>query len=121
MYTNHLPTIVSNAPHMGLVGELFKYQVRVDDKNDNAKLEYTLLKGPHGMQMDRYGKILWVPKAAQINNNTFEVAVSDGYGTDVQLGKIFVNNAPTAPAAAERLVSKTIVVAATVLSPPQAN
>ena len=53
------------------------------------------MKGPHGMQMDRYGKILWVPKAAQINNNTFEVAVSDGYGTDVQIGKIFVNNAPT--------------------------
>ena len=95
VYTNHLPTIVSNPPHMGLVGELFKYQVRVDDKNDNAKLEYTLMKGPHGMQMDRYGKILWVPKAAQINNNTFEVAVSDGYGTDVQIGKIFVNNAPT--------------------------
>ena len=36
VYTNHLPTIVSNPPHMGLVGELFKYQVRVDDKNDNA-------------------------------------------------------------------------------------
>ena len=95
VYANHLPTIVSNPPHMGLVGELFKYQVRVDDKNENSTLEYTLLKGPHGMQMDRYGKILWVPKAAQINNNTFEVAVSDGYGTDVQLGKIFVNNAPT--------------------------
>ncbi len=95
VYTNHLPTIVSNPPHMGLVGELFKYQVRVDDKNESAKLEYTLMKGPHGMQMDRYGKILWVPKAAQINNNTFEVAVSDGYGTDVQKGKIFVNNAPT--------------------------
>ena len=95
VYTNHLPTIVSNPPHMGLVGELFKYQLRVDDKNENATLEYTLLKGPHGMQMDRFGKILWVPKAAQINNNSFEVAVSDGYGTDVQLGKIFVNNAPT--------------------------
>ena len=95
IYTNHLPTIVSNPPHMGLVGELFKYQVRVDDKNENSTVEYTLLKGPHGMQMDRYGKILWVPKAAQINNNTFEIAVSDGYGTDVQLGKIFVNNAPT--------------------------
>jgi hypothetical protein len=53
------------------------------------------MKGPHGMQMDRHGKILWVPKAAQINNNTFEVAVSDGYGTDVQKGKVFVNNAPT--------------------------
>jgi len=95
IYANQLPTIVSNPPHMGLVGELFKYQVRVDDKNENASLEFTLMKGPHGMQMDRYGKILWVPKAAQINNNTFEVAVSDGFGTDTQIGKIFVNNAPT--------------------------
>jgi hypothetical protein len=95
IYANHLPTIVSNPPHMGLVGELFKYQVRVDDNNENTQLEYTLMKGPHGMQMDRHGKILWVPKAAQINNNSFEVAVSDGYGTDVQKGKVFVNNAPT--------------------------
>ena len=95
IYSNHLPTIVSNPPVMGLAGELFKYQVRVDDKNENSILEYTLMKGPHGMQMDRFGKILWVPKASQINNNTFEVAVSDGYGTDTQKGKIFVNNAPT--------------------------
>ena len=34
IYSNQLPTIVSNPPHMGLVGELFKYQVRVDDKNE---------------------------------------------------------------------------------------
>ncbi len=32
VYSNHVPTIVSNPPHMGLVGELFKYQLRVDDK-----------------------------------------------------------------------------------------
>ena len=28
IYANQLPTIVSNPPHMGLVGELFKYQAR---------------------------------------------------------------------------------------------
>ena len=95
IYTNHLPTIVSNPPRMALVGDLFKYQVNVDDKNENVNLEYTLVKGPHGMQMDRYGKILWVPKAAQINYNNYEVTVSDGYGTDVQSGRIFVNNPPT--------------------------
>ena len=94
VYANQLPAIVSSPPQMALVGELYKYPVRVDDKNANANLEFSLLKGPHGMQMDRYGKILWVPKAAQINNNTFEVAVSDGYGTDVQTGSIFVNNPP---------------------------
>ena len=40
------------------------------------------------MQLDKEGKILWVPKAAQINYNDFEVSVSDGYGTDIQSGKI---------------------------------
>ena len=56
IYANQLPTIVSNPPHMGLVGELFKYQIRVDDKNENASLEFTLMKGLMGCKMDRYGK-----------------------------------------------------------------
>ena len=95
VYANHLPTIVSNPPRMALVGDLFKYQINVDDKNENVNLKYDLIKGPHGMQMDRYGKILWVPKTAQINYNNYEVSVSDGYGTDTQQGRIFVNNPPT--------------------------
>ena len=94
VYTNHLPTIVSNPPRMALVGELFKYQLRVEDLNKNANLKYTMVKGPHGMQMDKNGKILWVPKAAQINYNNFEVAVTDGYGSDSQSSRIFINNPP---------------------------
>ena len=58
-------------------------------------MKYTLIKGPHGMQLDKEGKILWVPKAAQINYNDFEVSVTDGYGTDIQSGKIFINNPPS--------------------------
>ncbi|MBT4144126.1 MAG: VCBS repeat-containing protein [Candidatus Marinimicrobia bacterium] len=95
IYSNHLPTIVSNPARMGLVGELYKYQVRVEDRNENANLEYTLLRGPHGMQMDKYGRILWVPKAAQINYSSFEVQVSDGYGKDIQTGKMYINMPPT--------------------------
>ncbi len=95
VYTNHLPTIVSNPPRMALVGELFKYQTRVEDLNENANIKYTLVKGPHGMQMDKNGKVLWVPKAAQINYNNFEVTVTDGYGTDAQSSRIFINNPPT--------------------------
>lgn len=94
LYSNHLPTIVSNPPRMGLVGELYKYQVRVEDRNEDSKLEYTLLRGPHGMQMDKNGRILWVPKAAQINYSTFEVQVSDGYGKDIQSGKMYINMPP---------------------------
>ena len=95
VYSNHMPTIISNTPRMALVGELFKYQVRVEDLNEGANLKYTLIKGPHGMQLDKGGKILWVPKAAQINYNDFEVSVTDGYGTDIQSGKIFINNPPS--------------------------
>ena len=95
LYSNHLPTIISNTPRMALTGELFKYQVRVEDLNKNANLKYTLVKGPHGMQMDKNGKVLWVPKAAQINYNNFEITVTDGYGTDTQSGRIFINTPPT--------------------------
>ncbi len=94
LYSNHLPTIVSNPPRMGLVGELYKYQLRVEDRNEDANLEYTLIRGPHGMQMDKHGRILWVPKAAQINYSTFEVQVSDGYGKDIQSGKMYINMPP---------------------------
>ena len=62
VYSNHLPTIISNTPRMALVGELFKYQVRVEDLNEGANLKYNLIKGPHGMQLDKSGKILWVRK-----------------------------------------------------------
>ena len=95
VYSNHMPTIISNTPRMALVGELFKYQIRVEDLNEGANLKYTLIKGPHGMQLDKSGKVLWVPKAAQINYNNFEVSVTDGYGIDIQSGKIFINNPPS--------------------------
>ena len=95
IYSNHLPTIISNTPRMALVGELFKYQIRVEDLNEGANLTYSLIKGPHGMQLDKDGKILWVPKAAQINYNDFEVSVTDGYGSDIQSGRIFINNPPS--------------------------
>ncbi|GIT32149.1 MAG: hypothetical protein Ct9H300mP2_2280 [Candidatus Neomarinimicrobiota bacterium] len=28
----------------------------VEDLNENANLKYTMVKGPHGMQMDKNGK-----------------------------------------------------------------
>lgn len=94
VYVNHPPIIVSNSPVSAMVGEVFKYQLQVEDKNEDADLLFTLLKAPHGMQMSKKGKVVWIPKSAQINNNNFTVQVSDGYQNDTQEGKIFVNINP---------------------------
>ncbi len=95
LYVNQRPTILSNPPPMALVGEVYKYALQVEDNNQNAKLEYALLKAPRNMQINREGKILWTPEPDQIDNQLFEVKVSDEYSEDIQNGKIFVNITPT--------------------------
>jgi len=94
VYVNHQPTIVSNPPVSAMVGEVFKYQLQVEDKNEDADLLFALIKAPQGMQMSKTGKVVWIPKSGQINENQFAVQVSDGYQNDSQEGKIFVNINP---------------------------
>ena len=94
IYVNHQPVIVSNPPVSAMVGEVFKYNIQVEDKNEDADLLFTLLKGPQGMQISKNGKVVWVPKSAQINENHFSFQVSDGYTNETQEGKIFVNINP---------------------------
>jgi hypothetical protein len=95
IYVNHSPTIVSTAPAMALVGEIYKYQIQVEDKNADADLKFELVKGPPGMQLTKEGRLVWIPQPAQINNHVFTVKVSDGYTEDVQTSKVFVNIAPS--------------------------
>lgn len=95
VYVNYPPVIVSNAPASGMVEEVYKYEIRVDDKNSDSELKYSLIKGPQGMQLSDKGKIVWIPKTAQINNNYFSVKVEDGYTEDVQDNNIFVNINPS--------------------------
>ncbi len=95
LYVNHPPAIISNAPVTGMVGEVYKYQMQVEDKNVDADLLFTLVKAPQGMQMTKRGKVVWIPKSAQINENSFTVQVSDGYKSDTQAAKVFVNINPS--------------------------
>ena len=94
VYVNHQPVIISSPPISAMVGEVFKYNIQVEDKNVDADLLYTLTKGPQGMQMSKNGKVVWIPKAAQINDNKFTFEVSDGFTNDEQSGMIFVNINP---------------------------
>ena len=94
IYVNHQPIIVSSPPVSALVGEVFKYNIQVEDKNVDADILFTLLKGPQGMQMSKKGRVVWIPKSAQINESSFSFQVSDGYANDMQEGKVFVNINP---------------------------
>jgi len=95
IYANHQPVIVSSPPVSALVGEVFKYNILVEDKNKDADLLFTLTKGPQGMQMSKTGKVVWIPKSAQINESKFTYEVSDGYSSDRQEGRVFVNINPS--------------------------
>jgi len=95
LYVNHPATIVSQAPKVALVEEMYKYQIQVEDKNADSELRYELVKGPQGMQMSNTGKIVWIPKSSQVNKHEFEVKVSDGYHEDSQRGRVFVNIPPS--------------------------
>ena len=94
IYVNHPPVIVSSPPISAMVGEIFKYNIQVEDKNTDADLLYTLIKGPQGMQMSQKGKVVWIPRSGQINESTFTFEVSDGFTRDEQNGKVFVNINP---------------------------
>ncbi|MFH1852953.1 MAG: putative Ig domain-containing protein [Candidatus Neomarinimicrobiota bacterium] len=95
IYVNHPPVIVSKPLTTALVGEQFKYQIIAEDKNADADLRYSLVKGPTGMQISRRGAVVWIPKPSQINNNKFTVKVSDGYREDLQDNTVDVNINPS--------------------------
>lgn len=95
VFVNDPPVIISNPLDAGLVGEIYKYQVQVEDKNQNPVLQYELVRAPKGMQVDAKGTITWTPEPAQINTHVFEVKVSDGYAEDIQTNQVFINMSPT--------------------------
>ena len=95
IYVNHNPLIISNPPISAMVGQIFKYDIQVEDSNKDSDLLFSLKRGPQGMQMSKNGKIVWIPKPSQINENNFTFEVSDGYSSDSQEGKIFVNINPS--------------------------
>ena len=47
------------------------------------------------MQLSNTGKLVWIPKASQMNKHVFEIKVSDGYHEDTQTGRVFVNIPPS--------------------------
>jgi len=76
--SNHAPVITSTPITSVLVDELYTYDVKATD-SDNDILTYSLATNPIGMTIDSVtGEISWAPISSQIGDNNVTVEVSDG-------------------------------------------
>ncbi len=94
VYANYPPAIISQPDTLADAEARFTYNIRVDDKNEEAKLTYRLTKAPEGMQVDAHGMVTWLPSLEQLNWQEFVVEASDGHAADRQAASIFVNMSP---------------------------
>lgn len=94
VYVNSKPVIVSKPDTIAFVNKQWVYMVKVRDLNKDAVLKYSLLNAPEGMSITEDGVINWIPTISQLNYNSFSVEVSDGYQSDIQHIKVYVNSPP---------------------------
>lgn len=76
---NALPRISSQPPAQVKQGELFSYELKATDE-DQQTLSYRLLEGPAGMMMDALGKLTWRPAPEQVGTHTVSCEVADDAG-----------------------------------------
>ncbi|WP_309381286.1 putative Ig domain-containing protein [Cerasicoccus frondis] len=78
---NDAPVITSIAPTEAREGELYQYQVIVqdeDDLNDGISLTYQLTNEPLGMSISLLGLIEWTPGEGVITSGNVTITVTDG-------------------------------------------
>ncbi len=94
VYANAPPVIVSKADTMAIAGQEYVYEIKALDLNTDQKLIYKVYDAPKGVHLVDDFVVKWTPGIDQINNAQFKVSVTDGYMTNVQNVKLFVNALP---------------------------
>ncbi|MBS3130908.1 PGF-pre-PGF domain-containing protein [Candidatus Woesearchaeota archaeon] len=75
---NDAPMFISSPALSVYLGSAYHYSANASDP-DNDPLEYTPIKNPDGMSIDRYsGKLQWKPKGNQRGIHNISIAASDG-------------------------------------------
>ena len=91
------PNITSQPITNAIEDELYTYQIEAFDENDDL-LEYSLLKYPLGMSIDKSsGLITWTPLNKDVGNHSIIAQVSDGIFEVNQSFNIEVQNVNDAP------------------------
>src|SRR5690606_20913975 len=88
---NQAPEIVSNPPLSVSAGATYRYDVQVDDP-ENDEVTFALLQAPAGMTIDSFGRIVWATAQADLGPHTIEILVTDSHGaTTTQLFTLSVD------------------------------
>jgi hypothetical protein len=75
---NKPPQISSTPPEGAWVSKPYMYQIKAKDPDAGTMLLYQLVLGPKTMSLDDGGRILWVPTANDIGEQSVKVMVDDG-------------------------------------------
>jgi hypothetical protein len=75
---NKPPQITSTPPESGWVSRPYVYQLKAKDPDAGTFLWYQLAQGPKTMSLDDGGRIVWVPTANDIGDQSVKVIVTDG-------------------------------------------
>jgi hypothetical protein len=94
VYANAPPVIVSKSDTMAIAGQEYVYEIKALDLNTDQQLVYKVFDAPAGVSLVDGSMVKWTPGIDQINQAQFKVSVSDGYITNVQTVKLFVNALP---------------------------
>lgn len=79
---NQAPVITSQAPTSISVGATYRYDVQVEDPEDDP-LTFELLVAPTGMSIDALGRILWPTSPGVAASNPIVISVRDAFGAEV--------------------------------------
>jgi len=93
--TNSPPKFLSEPVRTAVVGELYRYDVKVSDADPGDVLTVTLDRFPAGMKIDsKSGSIAWTPTKTQAGKRPVTVMVTDKFVKVLQDYTIWVNNRP---------------------------
>jgi len=107
VFVNSPPRIVSVPENIIHQGDMWQYKIQIEDLNAEQDMEIRLISAPKGVRLYPSTRtIMWSPTIDQKGFWPFEIEVSDGYQTDTQTFKVFVNIPP-------EITSKPIIVALT--------
>lgn len=107
VFVNSPPRIVSIPDNILHQGDVWQYKVQIEDLNAEQDMEIRLISAPKGVRLYPSTRtIMWSPTIDQKGFWPFEIEVSDGYQTDTQTFRVFVNIPP-------EITSKPIIVALT--------
>ncbi len=108
--SNQAPVITSAAPTTISLGGIYRYDVQVDDTEQDP-LEFHLLVAPVGMSIDAWGRIRWTTDPTVELSNQVVVSVTDSFGaTATQTYILSVIPDQTAPLVELQLSSNPLVL-----------